>query len=144
MATSLAQATLAAIEPKNFIFIIPDGMGPVSQTLLRTYLSMVNGNSTTRSPRINALPIDATVIGNTRTHSANNLVTDSGAAGTALATGYKTGNGAIGVTADGKPIGSVMEAAALAGYLTGLVVTSPISHATPAGTNDCRRSSDHC
>ncbi|KAI4635293.1 uncharacterized protein J4E87_000243 [Alternaria ethzedia] len=131
-ALSLGQVTLAAIEPKNFIFIVPDGMGPVSQTLLRTYLSMVNGNSTTRAPRINALPIDVTVIGNTRTHSANNLVTDSGAAGTALATGHKTDNGAIGVMPDGTPVGSVMEAAKLAGYLTGLVVTSPISHATPA------------
>ena len=99
-------------------------MGPVSQTLVRTYLSMINGNSTTRAPRMGALPIDVTVIGNTRTHSANNLVTDSGAAGTALATGYKTENGAIGVTPDGKPVGSVMEAAKLAGYLTGLVVTT--------------------
>jgi alkaline phosphatase len=130
---SLAQVALAVIEPKNFIFIVPDGMGPASQTLVRTYLSMVNGNSTLRAPRINALPIDVTVIGNTRTHSANNLVTDSAAAGTALATGHKTENGAIGVTPDGKPVGSVMEAAKLAGYLTGLVVTSPISHATPAG-----------
>jgi alkaline phosphatase len=60
-------------------------------------------------------------------------VTDSGAAGTALATGHKTDNGAIGVLPDGTPVGSVMEAAKLAGYLTGLVVTSPISHATPAG-----------
>lgn len=131
-AVSLAQATLAAIEPKNFIFIVPDGMGPVSQTLVRTYLSMINGDSTTRTPRTNALPIDITVIGNTRTHSSNNLVTDSAAAGTALATGHKTNNGVIGLLPDGTPVGSIMEAAKLAGYLTGLVVTSPISHATPA------------
>lgn len=131
-AVSLAQVTLAAIEPKNFIFIVPDGMGPVSQTLVRTYLSMINGNSTTRTPRINALPIDITVIGNTRTHSSNNLVTDSAAAGTALATGHKTNNGVIGLLPDGTPVASIMEAAKLAGYLTGLVVTSPISHATPA------------
>lgn len=131
-AISLAPLTLAAIEPRNFIFIVPDGMGPVSQTLVRTYLSMVNGNSTARAPRINSLPIDVTVIGNTHTHSSNNLVTDSAAAGTALATGHKTNNGFIGVLPDGKPVGSIMEAAKLAGYFTGLVVTSPISHATPA------------
>ncbi|USP72897.1 Alkaline phosphatase [Curvularia clavata] len=128
----LAQTTLAAIEPRNFIFVVPDGMGPVSQTLVRTYLSMINGDSTTRAPRIKSLPIDITVIGNTHTHSYNNLVTDSAAAGTALATGHKTNNGYIGVLPDGKPVGSVMEAAKAAGYLTGLVVTSPISHATPA------------
>jgi alkaline phosphatase len=131
-AISLAQSTLAAIEPRNFIFVVPDGMGSASQTLVRTYLSMINGNSTTRAPRINALPIDVTIIGNTRTHSSNNLVTDSAAAGTALATGHKTNNGFVGVLPDGTPVGSVMEAAKLAGYLTGLVVTSPISHATPA------------
>ncbi|EUC34839.1 hypothetical protein COCCADRAFT_3820 [Bipolaris zeicola 26-R-13] len=131
-AVALAQSTLAAIEPRNFIFIVPDGMGPASQTLIRTYLSMVNGDSTPRAPRIKSLPLDVTVIGNTHTHSSNNLVTDSAAAGTALATGHKTNNGLIGVLPDGKPVGSVMEAAKLAGYTTGLVVTSPISHATPA------------
>ncbi|EOA84241.1 hypothetical protein ACJQWK_01198 [Exserohilum turcicum] len=129
---SLAQATLAAIEPRNFIFVVPDGMGPVSQTLVRTYLSMVNGDSTARAPRIKSLPLDAAVIGNTHTQSANNLVTDSSAAGTALATGHKTNNGVVGLLPDGTPVGSIMEAAKLAGYLTGLVVTSPISHATPA------------
>lgn len=131
-AVALAQSTMAAIEPRNFIFIVPDGMGPASQTLIRTYLSMTNGDSTTRAPRIKSLPLDVTVIGNTHTHSSNNLVTDSAAAGTALATGHKTNNGLIGVLPDGKPVGSVMEAAKLAGYTTGLVVTSPISHATPA------------
>jgi alkaline phosphatase len=59
-------------------------------------------------------------------------VTDSGAAGTALAAGFKTNNGMIGVLPDGQPVGSIMEAAKMDGYLTALVVTSIINHATPA------------
>ncbi|KAK0390946.1 hypothetical protein NLU13_0449 [Sarocladium strictum] len=71
-------------------------------------------------------------VGLTRTQSANNLVTDSGAAGTALACGFKTNNGALGVLPNGQPVGSVLEAAKLNGFKTGLVVTSTINHATPA------------
>jgi alkaline phosphatase len=57
----MAQAVFAAVEPKNFIFIVPDGLAPASQTLLRTYLAMANGTSTTRAPVIEGLPMDVTV-----------------------------------------------------------------------------------
>lgn len=93
---------------------------------------MVNSNLTTLALSINALAIDITVIGNTRTHSLNDLVTDSAAAGTALATGHKTDNWVVGLLPHGTLVGFIMEAAKLAGYLTGLIVTSPISYATPA------------
>ncbi|KAH7363356.1 repressible alkaline phosphatase [Plectosphaerella cucumerina] len=129
---AMAQAVFAAVEPKNFIFIVPDGLAPASQTLLRTYLAMANGTSTTRAPVIEGLPMDVTTIGNIRTHSSNNLVTDSAAAGTALASGVKTENGAIGVLPNGQPVGTVLEAAKHAGLKTALVVTSIINHATPA------------
>ncbi|KAG8625194.1 hypothetical protein KVT40_006945 [Elsinoe batatas] len=124
LSAAFAPAALAIFreKPKNFIFVIPDGMAPVSQTIARTYLDALNSG----------ISIDEMPIGNTRTHSANNLVTDSAAAGTALAAGFKTNNGAIGVTADNQPVGTILEAAKLEGYLTGLVVTSIINHATPA------------
>lgn len=75
-------------------------------------------------------------LGNIRTHSSNNLVTDSAAAGTALAAGVKTENGAIGVLPNGQPVGTILEAAKHAGLKTALVVTSIINHATPAGKNN--------
>lgn len=52
-----------------------------------------------------------------------------------MACGFKTENGALGVLPDGKPIASIMEAAKQNGFKTGLVVTSTINHATPAGTS---------
>ena len=51
---------------------------------------------------------------------------------------------AIGVDAEGKPVGSILEAAKLGGFKTGLVVTSTINHATPACMfyNTCSGSSE--
>lgn len=73
------------------------------------------------------------VAGMLRTHSANRLVTDSAAAATAMASGVKTDNGRIGQTSDGRPWETIMERARNRGYRTGLVATSTLSHATPAG-----------
>jgi alkaline phosphatase len=59
--------------------------------------------------------------------------TDSAAAATAMATGYKTYDEAIGVDVDGNPVKNVLEAAEEKGKSTGVITTVPISHATPAG-----------
>lgn len=58
-------------------------------------------------------------IGVMRCGSASSLITDSAAAGTAVATGQKTNNGIVGVSPDGKALGNILEAAKEAGYLTG-------------------------
>jgi alkaline phosphatase len=60
------------------------------------------------------------------------LVTDSAAAGTALATGVRTHNGAIGVDAGGRPVETVVERAEAAGLSTGLVTTGEVTDATTA------------
>lgn len=129
---TFAQAVVAAIQPRNFVYIIPDGMAPASETLARTYEAMVSGDATPGQPLLNPITIDDLPVGNLRTHSANNLVTDSAAAGTALASGFKTNNGMIGVSPAEEPVGTILEAAKFAGMKTGLVVTSIINHATPA------------
>jgi len=58
--------------------------------------------------------------------------TDSAAAATAMATGFKTRNGALGVDTDKRPLRRVTDAARAAGLAAGLVTTVPLSHATPA------------
>lgn len=74
----------------------------------------------------------AEYVGLCKTYSANSRITDSAAAGTALATGYKTNNGMIGVTPDSLPHPSIRERAERAGMATGVVVTYPVTNATPA------------
>ncbi len=73
------------------------------------------------------------VTGLVNTYSADKLITDSAAAATALSTGYKTDNGVIGELPDGTKLYTILEAARDRGMKIGLVVTSTITHATPAG-----------
>ncbi len=114
------------VEParvRNVIFLIGDGMGLSQVALARMKAIGVEGKI-----NMQLLPVQGLI----RTHSANRLVTDSAAAGTALACGIKTDNGMIGMTPDQKPYCSILEMAQSKGMATGLVVTSTISHATPA------------
>lgn len=107
-------------EVKNVIYMIGDGMG-----LPHVYAAM-----TASAKPLNLLR--CTTIGLQTNYSADNYVTDSGASGTALATGSKTLNGSIGVDASGVTVKSILEIATEKGLATGLVSTSSITHATPA------------
>lgn len=110
--------------PKNVILMIGDGMGIAQVTLAR--LSLPEGRV---GLYMDSLPETALV----KTFSANSTVTDSAAAATALATGFKTNNGMVGVLPDGTVVRNIREAAAELGKATGLVTTTTITHATPAG-----------
>ncbi|MBR9920518.1 MAG: alkaline phosphatase [Bacteroidetes bacterium] len=72
------------------------------------------------------------VIGLQKTHSASDLVTDSGASATAIACGIKTYNHAIGVGLDTLPRMSILEMAEAEGMASGVIATASIVHATPA------------
>jgi alkaline phosphatase len=60
------------------------------------------------------------------------IVTDSAAAGTAMASGVKTLNGVIGKDANKKNIANILEIAKKAGKRVGIVTSTHIFHATPA------------
>lgn len=72
-------------------------------------------------------------IGFSKTASSNRYVTDSAAGATAIATGVKTYNGAIGVDSNKNPVKNILEEVSEKGMGTGIVATSSITHATPAG-----------
>lgn len=71
-------------------------------------------------------------IGFQKTHSSDNLVTDSAASGTAMLSGNKTKNGMVGVLPDSTIIQSFFEEGKQRGYMAGFAVTSTVVHATPA------------
>jgi alkaline phosphatase len=108
---------------KNIIFCIGDGMGLGQIALARMKATGPGGTL-----YMERMPITGFI----RTHSADVLVTDSAAAGTALASGVKTNNGIIGIKPDGASCQTILEAACAKGMATGLVVTSRITDATPA------------
>lgn len=79
---------------KNFIYIVPDGFGVASQTMARDYAALMEkGSDDPMNLAGFQLPADKLVIGNVRTFSEDNLITDSAAAATAFACGYKVQNG---------------------------------------------------
>ncbi|KAH0538988.1 hypothetical protein FGG08_004437 [Glutinoglossum americanum] len=112
---------------RNLIFMVSDGMGPTSLSLTRSFRQFELG-----LPPDDILMLDKHLIGSSRTRSSDSLVTDSAAGATAFSCGLKSYNGAIATLPDHTPCGTVLEAAKAAGYMTGLVVTTRITDATPA------------
>lgn len=110
-------------QPKNVIVMIGDGMGAGQIEIARQLEYGKNGRLFLES-----LPYTALV----HTYSANRMITDSAAAGTALATGKKTNNEMIGVTPDGKEIDSILDAFKTNGKRTGILTTNSVTDATPA------------
>ena len=107
-------------KPKNIILLIGDGM-----SFAHVQAGILSSD----------VPLNLEQFKNNgfiKTHSANSFVTDSGAAGTALATGVKTTNGFIGMDPDSVPVKSILHLANENGLSTGLVASCAITHATPA------------
>jgi alkaline phosphatase len=105
--------------PKNIILLIGDGMS-YPQISVTEY---AHG-----SLRMTSMPHHGIIT----TYSEDNEITDSAAAATALATGYKTNNGMLGILPDGSPLQSIARRAAGMDKSTALLTTSSITHATPA------------
>ena len=71
-------------------------------------------------------------VGLSKTYCADKLITDSGAGGTAIATGQKTNYHYVGVDTLGHPLKSLVDFAAAKGKSTGIAVTCRPWDATPA------------
>lgn len=65
------------------------------------------------------------------TASLSHAVTDSAAAGTSLATGYRTNNGMVAMSPSGERLTSILKLAQAAGKGVGVVVTDEVFGATP-------------
>ncbi|WP_139279449.1 alkaline phosphatase [Tangfeifania diversioriginum] len=107
-------------KPQNIILVIVDGMS----------LSQLYAGLTANRGKL--FLENFKYMGLVTTHSADRYITDSAAGGTALSTGQKTYNGAVGVDINKKPVETILEYADENGLATGLVSTSAITHATPA------------
>ncbi|KFZ32097.1 alkaline phosphatase [Pseudidiomarina salinarum] len=114
-------------EPPNIIFMIGDGMGFEYISAYRYAMSEPGAGT------LAATPFDDLLLGAATTYPDDTTwVTDSASSATALATGVKSYNGAIGVDADKHPQQSIMELARANGWYTGAVSTVQVNHATPA------------
>ena len=111
-------------EVKYVFYFIGDGMG-VNQVIGTNLYNEANGLGTVNFSQFPVRNFITTV-------SANSLVTDSSAAGTALASGVKIDNSVVGVDPDGNPVSNLTEWAHAAGFGTGVATNVGVNHATPA------------
>lgn len=123
----LLTPVVALAAPKNIIYMIGDGMGPTYISAYRYF------NDDKATPAVENTIFDELWLGMASTYPDDDTyVTDSAAAATALATGFKSYNGAIAVNRQHIPIGTMMQLAKRLGKANGIVASSQINHATPA------------
>lgn len=115
--------------PKYVFLFIGDGMG----------LAHVNAAEAFRAAQQNRIGIEKLTISKfpiqsfATTYAGNRYITCSAAAGTALASGFKTSINTIGMDLDRKkPLESIAAKAHQKGLKVGIITTVSLNHATPA------------
>ncbi|MEH6747649.1 MAG: alkaline phosphatase [Maribacter arcticus] len=106
--------------PKNIILMIGDGNG----------LTQISAATLANNGELSLTQLKS--IGFIKTQSADDFTTDSAGAGSAIATGEKTNNRAIGANANGKAIPNITEILTKKGFNTGVITTDEITGATPS------------
>jgi alkaline phosphatase len=118
-----------AQKAKYVFYFIGDGMGSTHVAAAEAYLAQERGVIGMDPLCFTQFP----VMGEATSFSANSIITDSSAAGTALSTGEKTKNGMLCIAPDSTTLlKSIAYKIHEAGYSVGVMSTTPINHATPA------------
>ncbi len=121
---------------KNLIFMVADGMSLGTLALADMLLQLKEDRRAawvglmTLGHAGNLGPITRALVD---TRSADGFVTDSSAASTAWGIGELVDNGRVGMTPDGRFPTPILAHAKQAGKATGLVTSTRVTHATPAG-----------
>jgi alkaline phosphatase len=113
---------------RNIIFFAYDGTGFEDLATAEYFSTKILGR-----PLLFRRVMAQGASGSMLTHSLASVVTDSAAASSAWSTGRKVVNGALSMYPDGRRLTTVLELAREAGKATGLVTTTRMTHATPAG-----------
>lgn len=126
----LAAARSPRGKPKRIIHLVSDGMSMgtlscanhLSQVIRKCPLTWME---LYRRPEVVPAWMD--------TRSLNSLVTDSAAASSSWGSGSRVKNGALNRLPDGRALRTLAELFGQQGWVRGLVTTTEITHATPAG-----------
>ncbi|MCM0756812.1 alkaline phosphatase [Desulfovibrio aminophilus] len=115
-------------KPKYVFLFIGDGMGLPQISAAQYYYAAKEGKAGESKLLMTGMPYQ----GITTTYSSESPITDSAAAGTAMACGVKTYNAGLGLDAQKKPYRSIAELAKAKGMKVGIVTSVSLDHATPA------------
>ncbi|RCW60323.1 alkaline phosphatase [Halanaerobium sp. ST460_2HS_T2] len=119
---SLVFTAAAQAEVKNIILMIGDGMG-IGQMDMTRYMA---GDKDYKLEMMKMPNVGLMMT------SSTEGVTDSAAAGTAMATGNKVYNGAVAMNKNGAELDSVLDFAEVRNKATGIISTNMVTDATPA------------
>jgi len=122
----------ADAKPRNVIFMVADGMSPGVPALAEAFSRIVRGAGAGTHWRDLAQRDDVTR-GYLDMASLNSLVTDSAAASSSWGSGVRIFNWALNTHPDGRELKPIAVLARERGKRIGLVTTTRITHATPAG-----------
>ena len=129
LTTHITAQDATAHTPKYVFYFIGDGMGMNQVNGTETYLAAKEGRIGIRPLCFADFPHTAFAT----TFSSSHGITDSAAAGSALANGNKTYNGCIGLLPDSiTPVSSIAVWAREAGAAVGITTSVSVDHATPA------------
>ena len=117
-------------KPKNIIFCVADGMAQQTLSMADIYQSQIIGERSYWHWLANQ---DFVTNGLQMTRSLSSVVTDSAAASSAWGAGRHIWNGQINEFPDGTKLRTLQSLLREHGMKTGLVTTTTITHATPAG-----------
>ena len=127
IAILLAVTTFVNAQKYVFLFI-GDGMGQADVDLYEAYLAEKDGKEGFVQSNISKIPL----LSMCTTHCKNRRITDSGAAGSAIACGQKFNVGEIAYSETGNQPKSIAKVAKEKGMKVGIISTAPMNHATPA------------
>jgi len=117
-------------EVRGVVFMVSDGMSQGVLSMAENFSKIVHGKGT----RWWELIADQDAVrGLMENSSADSYVTDSAAASSAWGGGVKINNSCVNVRPDGSESTPILRHLKSLGHRTGLVTTTTITHATPAG-----------
>ena len=123
----LLSFTVSGKAPKYVFYFIGDGMGFNHITATSLYQSADVSDLTDK-----LLFPHFPVTGIVKTRSASHYITDSSAGGTALASGHKANNKAVGLNSRNEPVYSIIHKAKTNKWMTGIITSTSVDDATPS------------
>jgi alkaline phosphatase len=125
-----AAAQKPGARPKRIIYMVADGMSPSVLPLAEQFSLRVRGKGLLWQALLNRPEARR---GWMDMASLDSLVTDSSSASSSWGSGSRIFNGWVNVLPDGTRLTPIMDLVRDKGYLTALVTTATVTHATPAG-----------
>lgn len=123
--------------PRNIIHLVVDGLGSGTLACADHYSQLERGRRLTWFELVRRKDVHSGVMD---VRSQSSLVTDSSASSSAWGSGVRIPNGKVNQTSDGRELVTLYELLSQGGWKRGLVTTTEITHATPAGFAACEGS----